>query len=351
VAPAAATGRATASASPGPPREHRTIAWAIPDAASFESAVANADDIDVVSFAAYRLAFQANGTRLVDWGSRPVDAKVLAALAKKGKLVLPLVGCLDVCAAQLGPILDDPAGRAAHAEVLAREVEGKGLGGLFVDYEDLGSHGPAVSAFVADLAARLHAKGRRLGIAVPEPCGADPSCRRAPYPFRLAELAASVDYLAVMEYDFDVDAKAPPAPRDWVLRGLRRVRQDVPELLLGKVYVGIPFYGRMSRGLAPDTAVLYSEVLSGSTQGKHLSIVSERFDPEGLAEVAEVVVEKKKGTLYYEDHRTLEARLRLIEAEGLANVAIWRLGGEAPCGWPTLRRWRGQAAPACPAPP
>jgi spore germination protein YaaH len=229
---------------------------------------------------------------------------------------------------------------------LVAAVEADHLDGVLLDYEEIHCRPDSFSRFIDALAAELRVRSKQLGIAIPEPCGIAPECERDPYPFELNHLAAVVDVLAVMEYDYVVDGTGPVAPRDWFIRGLRRLRRDIEARHLSKVFVGLPLYGRVSKTvtMAGDNAVLWADVKGWGTGGPTL-VEPLRFDGSMLTKVAHFRMAPKKddGIVFLEDHETLSARLDILQQEGFANVALWRLGGEDPCGWSVLQAWQAGA--------
>jgi spore germination protein YaaH len=333
----------------------RVIAWVIGGAPGLKSLRNNLDAIDVVSPAYWRVAFGPAGTRLEEWDpGNPVQRAEVREMAARARVpVVPLVACLDECARKISAILREAASREAHVRAILEAVRGEPVDGVFIDYEGITCSADDFNAFVDNLAKELRRRGLRLGVAATEPCGFTEDCRRPGYPFDLGHLARVTDYLAVMHYDYQVDGSAPVAPRGWVQKGLIRVRREVGDHR-AKVFVGMPFYGRITQGLAPDTAVLWSEVQAGRLQGQPFRILRTRFDREMLSHVAQIQYGPKSlaGTLYYEDHVTVDERLGLVASEGFSGVAIWRLGDEDPCNWDMIRAWkrrqRGSCRPAAP---
>jgi spore germination protein YaaH len=321
------------------PAQRRVLAWVIGGRAGLESLRLNLDAIDVVSPAYWRVS--ADGARLEDWDSgNAVDRAGLRALAQtRGVPVVPLVACGGPCSAAISALLRDPARHGAHVAALVAAATTERVHGVLIDYQDLTVSREELTLFVETLAGALRTKGLGLGLAVPEPCGISPKCHRDRYPYDLRRLAAAVEYLAVLQYDYAVDGSHAVAPRAWVTRSLARLRLE-SAAHRARVFVGVPFYGRVTRGLAPDTAVLWTDVAAKTVAGRPLEIVRRAFDPEKLAQVTEVRLGGRAGTLHYEDHETVAHRLALFEAEGFWNAAVWRLGGEDPCSWDAIRLWK-----------
>jgi spore germination protein YaaH len=338
------------AATPAPAsKQPEVVAWVLPYENSFQSLERNARFLSIASPTFFRLNVDAKKVKLEDWDpAAPFPrARLANTLRGASASVLPLVGCIGPCGPKISRVLDDDAARKDHVDDLVRVARDEDLAGLVVDYEDVDAREAAVSRFVEELAAGLHAMHRRLVLVVQEPCGADPACKRTPYPFALKNLARAVDLLVVMEYDYVVDGSGPPAPRGWVELGLRKVAASVADDDRAKIVCGVPLYGRLTSGIADDTAVLFDDIKPGSVRNKKATIGQLKLDPEALSKVATVSVGAKTGTLYVEDRETFVARIAQIGPLGLGGIALWRLGGEDPCIGPELAKLRGVAAPAC----
>ncbi|MCA9671484.1 MAG: hypothetical protein KC503_38065 [Myxococcales bacterium] len=326
------------------PHVHAVVAWSIGGAQSHSAYKDNIDAITVASPAYYRVTFgQAGDTALVDWDvTNPVDRDQAREVARAGgaKLV-PLVACLDSCARRISTLLAKPEARKKHIAVLLDAIKRDKTDGIFVDYEGLNCAAKDFTALIQELSAALRADNKKLGIAITEPCGVDPSCKRPGYPFDIAALASSVDYLAVMEYDYAIDGSDAVAPRDWVRRGLLRVKREVGGNI-DKVFVGVPFYGRITRGLTSDTGVVWSEIHARKIQGKPITLSDKSYVASKLSYKATVEVGGSRGKLYWDDHATLASRIRLLESVGMRHIAVWRLGGEDPCAWSVIRAWQAK---------
>lgn len=349
---------ATPPPPPPPPPPAEVLAWVLPYENSLASLQRNAPFVTIVSPTYFRLAVDDGATskkksvKLESWDpAAPFPRARLAPLLGEHKpSIIPLVGCIGPCGPKISRVLDDEASRKAHVDDLLRTVREESLEGLVIDYEDVNASEASVSSFVEELSKSLHAMAKKLVLVVQEPCGSDPSCKRSPYPFALKHLVTLVDQLAVMEYDYVVDGSAPPAPRAWVDRGLRRVLSEVG---VGhdryKIICAVPFYGRVTKGIADDTAVLYDEVKPTAIRTSKVTVGPLALDAAAFSKVATVTGAKgKSGTLYLEDHDTIAARIEHVTSLGLGGIAIWRLGGEDPCISVELAKLRKLAPPACP---
>jgi spore germination protein YaaH len=194
--------------------------------------------------------------------------------------------------------------------------------------------------FVQRAAARLHREGKLLSIAVvprfsdvyPD---ADPSQEfhsgewGAPYDFRA--LGRVVDFMTLMTYDHHA-SNTPPGPvagYDWVKAALEYATRRVP---CQKILLGIPFYGRewiQSGDLTSARTLTFADAQSRIEQMSVERLWDERWrapwfqysDVSGLH------------TGWYEDSRSLEAKLELMQKYHLRGFAAWRLGVEDPGFW------------------
>jgi spore germination protein len=333
-----------------PARTPEVLAWVLPYEDSLASLRRNAEWLTVVSPTYFRIAVSKNRARLEDWDpAAPFPRARLAEIERRSSFeVLPLVGCIDACGPMISRILDDDAARTDHIDDLVRTVREQKLSGLFIDYEELNASEENVTRFVTDLAAALHREGKRLGVVIQEPCGIDPACHRAPFPFSPRTLARQADLLVVMEYDFSVDGSAPPAPRAWVERGLSKMVAEIDARDQQKLLCALPLYGRLSAILSGgDTAVLFRDVQPGRIRNARVAIGALSLDPEAMSKVATVSSGSHSGKLYLEDRETLAARLSLVSPYGIGGIALWRLGGEDPCTSRELARLRQRPLPPC----
>jgi spore germination protein YaaH len=206
----------------------------------------------------------------------------------------------------------------------------------YIDPEDESCY----TQFVQRAVARLHREGRLLSIAVvprfsdvyPD---ADPSMEfhsgewGAPYDFRA--LGRVVDFMTLMTYDHH-NSSTPPGPvagYDWVTAALDYATRRVPNQ---KLLLGIPFYGRewiQSNDKTSVRTLTFAEAQNPMVQWSVERLWDERFrtpwfqysDASGLH------------TGWYEDRRSLEAKLELMHKYHLRGFAAWRLGVEDPAFW------------------
>jgi len=216
------------------------------------------------------------------------------------------------------------------------------------------------SRFVAKVAARLHRDHRLLSVALvprfsdrypdpPAPLGRQPSHSAnefrtgewgAPYDFRAVGRAA--DFVTLMTYDHhgESDPPGPVAGYEWVEAAVRYAVARIPR---SKLLLGIPFYGRewvlpsapgetfKTRNLAfPDA----QELLGRPGTASH-------WDDRWRTGWFEYRDASGQHTGWYEDSKSLAAKLQVMRRYQLRGFAAWRLGEEDPKFWvlqaPALR--------------
>ncbi|MGH9011051.1 MAG: glycosyl hydrolase family 18 protein [Acidimicrobiia bacterium] len=228
--------------------------------------------------------------------------------------------------------IGNPESRHRHVSEIVALVEDLGVDGVNIDYEGLQEHQTdEFTAFIELLAAELHGLGKRLAISVfvQEPDDDDNHGQD------LLALGKAADELVVMAYDehYDESRPGPVASIGWVAEGLRSTAElGVPD---DRVVLGVPLYGylwpergRRARSLVHDevAALLRQEGASAS------------FDEEADSPHARV----DAGTVWFEDARSAEAKIRLARDSGVRRLYFWRLGGEDPAVWDVLARLNGE---------
>lgn len=241
---------------------------------------------------------------------------------------LPRFTCQD--GAVVHRILTVPAVRA---RVLARLVALAGepaYDGLNLDLENDGARDrDALSAFVAVLAARLHAERRRLVADVVGVVREDP--RRATYLYDDRALAAAADAVFVIAWGlhWERSAPGPLAPLPYV----RAVARRLARLPHARRYVlGVPLYGldwAAPGGPArPAQALQYAGVLAlahavGATPVRDAAAgeMTFTYTRRGVSH-----------RVWYLDARAVAQRATVARAYRLG-VGLWRLGEEDQEVW------------------
>jgi spore germination protein YaaH len=229
-------------------------------------------------------------------------------------------------------VLTDPALRGAWLRTMTGLAVQNGYDGVNLDFE-AGAPGDraAYTRLVAELAARLHAVGKKLAVDVSAKTADDPLHPRSGI-YDYPELAAAADVVFVMAWGIHWATSAPGAIAD--MPWLRRVVRYVDTLPDRDRYVmGSPLYGmdwpREAGPGAPARALEWSDVLAlsarvGAPPVYDATARETRFaytDASGV-----------RHQVWATNAAAVLERMRLFRAHGYG-VGVWRLGREDQALW------------------
>ncbi len=318
--------------SPSSPRPAR-IRWAYfmkSDPASWASLQTGSDHLDYVS----PFYFAVDGRGVVT-GTPDLQADQL--LRAKGIRILPTFKN-GPQGADFQPVLRDPGVRRSTIDQIVRIVEDYRYDGINLDYEGvLSSDRDALTAYVVELAAALHARAKLMTMAVPAKTG-DTSTGWAGA-FDYPALASQNDLILVMAYGYRVPSSmtiGSVGPHAWVDRVAAYAATQIPaaKLLLGLAWYGYD-WNITDRGLT--RSVRYLDALA----------LAQRFGAPIEYDEFEQVAHfryydgSSNHEVWFEDARSIAAKSRLATKYGLAGIGGWRLGQEDPAIWPILADWSG----------
>jgi spore germination protein YaaH len=150
----------------------------------------------------------------------------------------------------MAAVLADPTSRRTHIETLVDFAASGDFAGLDLDYEQFAyaddrstweATRPNWVAFVSELAERLHADGRTLGVSIPPVYDDGRTDESGYWVYDYGGIAPVVDRIRVMAYDYSTADAGPIAPLDWVRTAVEGTAEasGAPE----KLVLGIPLYG------------------------------------------------------------------------------------------------------------
>ncbi|WP_223068905.1 S-layer homology domain-containing protein [Paenibacillus caui] len=230
-------------------------------------------------------------------------------------------------------MLSDSNQAKETASALAAYAKKYNLDGLNLDFENvLPKDRKALTAFVADLAAKLHRNGDMLSVCVSPDLGSDWTAA-----FDYAALARSADYLVLMGYDEHWGSAPDPGPvasLPWVKSALEKLlNQTEPE----KVILGMPLYNR-DWSVKADGSTFSSEDITLTEQIERIG--SFGMKPVWNASLGQYVSSYTQSRvlhrLWFEDARSLTLKYRMAAGNNIAGFAYWSIGGESEGIWEAL---------------
>lgn len=276
-----------------------------------------------------------------------------SALRAAGVANIPTVAT-DLSADQFARIIRNRERRAEHVGALVGLVKRYDLAGIDLDYESINFGSSAarttVRAYYPVLLRALDARLDRLGattsVTVASRTSAgDPNW----WVFDYAALGREADRVRIMTYDLHWSGglPGPIAPKWWVNDVASYAARAIAPR---KVSLGMPAYGRdwfveKVSGSCPSFA---RETVSRTTRqmnafaaqiGKtplwHKRATSQHFTYVRTYSSGGKTCRAKRA-VWFDNARSLRAKVPLVEEHGLRGIAIWALGNEGAGSWPTL---------------
>lgn len=264
----------------------------------------------------------------------------LISFAKsKGIKIMPLVTNGAFNASTTVSILDDPLKRSTAISSLIVEAQNRGYIGWQFDFEQIPvAYKDDYSNFIRDAAAEFHAARLQISVAVVAKVSDNPSDYKGKLWTNLIgaydydALASTTDFISIMSYD-DPESTGPVVEFPWLLRVVAYARAHIPPQ---KISLGIPLYywkwndytGKLiGIGGYEQLAKLFKKYPSAPYY----------YDP---TYEAPSVYYKENGvpyTVWYENARSVAAKVALIKKYNLQGASFWALGLENPSIYQSIR--------------
>lgn len=265
---------------------------------------------------------------LVETSDPKFDA-IVASATKKPKILPMVQNTLDDKwdGAGTAAMLASAPARRRFLDALEGQLTKRKASGVVYDFESLPASAQSnYVGFIAESHARFAAKGWLVTLTVP---AADPE-------WHLRDFAKVADKLFVMDYDEHdpTGAPGPIASQAWFVNSLKN---DIAQVGADKVIVAIGNYAYdwtegAKLGATPSTEEAWLIA--------HDSGTPVRFDPiSGNPTFDYADDDGKTHNVWLLDAATAWNELRAADMEGVAGVALWRLGGEDPGFWDALARF------------
>ena len=234
-------------------------------------------------------------------------------------------------------VLTGAARQASLIDQVVETIQAKGYQGLDVDFEYIpGEQREAYAAFIRALRTRLAPLGLPVIVALaPKTYAGQPGLLYEAHDYAL--LGAAADFVLLMTYEWGYTAGPPMAVAP--LPNVREVLDyAVTEIPREKIYLGIPNYGydwplpfrqgeTRARSISNQEAVEMA-VRFGADIHFDETAQSPWFNYTGPGGTPHVV--------WFEDARSMSAKLALIREYGLYGAGYWNLMRPYPQGWAVL---------------
>jgi len=267
----------------------------------------------------------------------------------------------QMAAGGMAALLADPAQRSRHVADILAIVDGGGFDGVDLDYEQFAfadarstwaTTQPNWVAFLTELAAQLHQRGKVLVVSVPPIYDDGSPTDTGAWVYDYAAMGRIVDRIRVMAYDYSVGEPGPIAPIEWVRSLVDAITDLVPP---SKVDLGIPVYGRdwpvSTEGVCPTdhepaTESITTDAATALLASRSLTPVLDADAAEMRADYTDVVTGVDatgaatactvQRTLWYLDAAAIQARAQLAWRHDLHGVVLWALGNDNAATWSAL---------------
>ncbi|MDQ3933486.1 MAG: glycosyl hydrolase family 18 protein, partial [Actinomycetota bacterium] len=258
------------------------------------------------------------------------DPLITGWARQRGVRVLARFNCQR--GAVLNRILREPVLRETWLSRMVELVEAHGYDGVSLDFETgYAADRDVFSAFVAELAQRLHDRGRLLSVAVSPKFADVPNHPRSTF-FDYRELARHADTVFVMAWGIHWATSAPGAQDD--LTWMRKVVEYVKTLPdRGPFVLGIQLYGMDWAGDGgtdqPADAYEYDDVMALAARTGSTPVRDPVTDAMHFSYVDEAGVPHQ---VWFTNADTQATRLQLARDAGMG-IGFWRLGREDQRLW------------------
>ena len=287
------------------------------------------------------------------------DRQIISFAHKHGVKVFALVANLpdkekdmsDWDFKRIAKIITSEQNRRAHISDLIKLTHKFDFDGINIDYESLpAKYRQDFTKFIQELGNALHKNNKLLAVALhPKTSENNPKEDNGSHAQDWDQLYAYVDQLHLMTYgEHTVGSDPGPiASLQWVEGVVRYAvkKRDIPP---NKLYLGIPLYaeGWQELGENDDTAyrsldidLTFIDVQRLISKYQADEIWSNKYTSPNIIYHPD---SNTRRVIWYENNRSITAKLALGNKYGVCNAAFWRLGGEDPDIWKTLCKSRSK---------
>lgn len=250
---------------------------------------------------------------------------------------MPLVVNQSFDAEAVASFFDNTQLQDSTIKAMVDEAVRQNFWGWQVDFEQVNiAYRDKFTVFLKNLDQALNEKGLISSVAVIAQTSTDPGDYKKDYwnkfigVYDYSSLASSTDFISIMSYD-DPGSKGPVARYEWLKSVLDFALKSIPP---EKISLGIPFYyWRWNDTLGKHVAT------GGYTQMQDkMSDYDMTYGYSTKEEAAYLEYTNKKThyTIWFENGRSVKAKIDLIKKYGLHGFSAWALGLEVPSVFDSL---------------
>jgi len=293
-------------------------------------------------------------------------ADTLCLMRKTGLKIIPTItdGTDKLV---LAGYLANPQTRTAVVNSIADLVNKNSFDGIDLDFEGFAFVDPNTTwaktapnwiLFIKELSTALHASQKLLSIS--SPYAYNPTEKLKGYTvYSWADIAASIDRLHIMTYDYSVAKPGPIGPIAWTEKTLQYAISIMPA---SNVFIGLPGYGRdWITGIvgtcpvsAPPGLTLTAKAATFKMNYADAKAAIDQAVPtfdQVTSEATYSYVQTYNGltakgaattcavsrTVWYQNARSYTERMNLVAKYQLGGAALWTLGMEDPTATTAMR--------------
>ena len=293
-------------------------------------------------------------------------ADTLCLMRKTGLKIIPTItdGTDKLV---LAGYLANPQTRTAVVNSIADLVNKNSFDGIDLDFEGFAFVDPNTTwvktapnwiLFIKELSTALHASQKLLSIS--SPYAYNPTEKLKGYTvYSWADIAASIDRLHIMTYDYSVAKPGPIGPIAWTEKTLQYAISIMPA---SSVFIGLPGYGRdWITGIvgtcpvsAPPGLTLTAKAATFKMNYADAKAAIDQAVPtfdQVTSEATYSYVQTYNGltakgaattcmvsrTVWYQNARSYTERMNLVAKYQLGGAALWTLGMEDPTATTAMR--------------
>jgi len=237
-------------------------------------------------------------------------------------------------------MLTDADARAKSIAEIVSLVNKYGYDGINIDFEVMpAKEREKLTAYVKELADQMKQQNRRIAVSVIPRVGTTEDINGV---YDYAALADIADQFVLMAYNehYPASAPGPVASTKWVEDNITDALNDVPR---EKLYLGVAVYGYDWPGARAGTAetVDYIPMTEAAERAGRQGV---EISWEEQAQVPFYKYEKDGMTreVWYENDKSLRAKLDLAKKYNLPGIAVWRIGFEDEAAWQVIKEKLGK---------